>query len=243
MKAITIGITDCGKYPNYEKWIEDVPGTEVIKLSYLDKDFSAMDRCDGIVLSGGQDVHPRFYNKMEHINFYKDTVPDIDERRDEFEWKVLEYAQEKKLPVLGICRGLQLANVFFGGSLVVDIPAAGMENHSKFKEGEDRYHPIAVSTNSVLNKIAGTGTGLVNSAHHQGAEKVAENLTVNALSPDGVIEGLERKDFYEHPYLMLVQWHPERMADQESAFSRNVRDSFLEAAKANYESRITNYEF
>ena len=65
MEPITIGITDCGRYQNYEKWIQDVPGTKVIKLSCLDNDASAMDQCDGIVLSGGQDVHPRFYNKME----------------------------------------------------------------------------------------------------------------------------------------------------------------------------------
>lgn len=243
MKPITIGITDCGRYENYEKWIKDVPGIETIKLTYNDRDFSSIDQCEGIVLSGGQDMHPRFYNKREYLESYKDTLTDIDEMRDAFEWKVMEYAQEKKLPVLGICRGLQLANVFFGGTLIPDIPSTGKPDHSKIAEGDDRYHPISVTANCMLQKIAGTDTGVVNSAHHQSVDKVANKLIVNAVSEDGIIEGLERQEFYDFPYLMLVQWHPERMINQQSAFARKVRESFLDAALKYHELQIANYEF
>ena len=243
MNLITIGLTDCGRYENYERWIKDIPGIQTIKLSYHDKDFSVIDHCDGIVLTGGQDVHPRFYDKKEYLEFYRDKDMDINETRDEYEWKVMEYSQGNKLPLLGICRGLQLANVFFGGTLIPDIPASGKPDHSKIKEGDDRYHAIAVTTNSVLQKIAGTESGVVNSAHHQSADIIAENLVVNAVSEDGVIEGLERKEFYDHPYLMLVQWHPERMINQQSVFSRKVRESFLDAAARYNETRHANYEF
>ncbi len=231
MSDVMIGITDCAKYENYANWIKELPGVEVIKLSYDDPDFSAIDDCDGILLSGGQDVHPQFYDKLEYMDFYKGTVPDIDEQRDVFEWKVLAYSQENKLPVLGICRGLQLANAFFGGTLLLDIPSAGKNNHSKFREGEDRIHLIEISAGSTLEKIAGINTGIVNSAHHQSAAEVAENLTINAVSEDGVIEALERKDFEAHPYLLLVQWHPERMTDQQSPLSANIRRSFIEAIR------------
>ncbi len=168
---------------------------------------------------------------MEYMDFYKGTIPDIDEKRDAFEFSVLEYTQENKLPVLGICRGLQLANVFFGGTLLLDIPAMGKRNHSKIREGEDRYHTIAVTPGSALFKVAGTDTGIVNSAHHQSALMVAKNLTVTAVSGDGIIEALESKDFYNHSYLMLVQWHPERMNDLQSEYSLSIKNSFLEAGK------------
>ncbi len=231
MDRITIGITDCGRYSNYANWIKTVQGVDVVKLSYHENNSSVIDQCNGIVLTGGQDVHPRYYNKMEYMDFYKGTIPDIDEKRDAFEFSVLEYTQKNKLPVLGICRGLQLANVFFGGTLLLDIPAMVKRNHSKIREGEDRYHTIAVTPGSALFKIAGTDTGVVNSAHHQSALMVAEDLTVTAVSEDGIIEALERQDFYTHSYLMLVQWHPERMNDLQSEFSLSIKNSFLEAGK------------
>ncbi len=115
MSVTKIGITDCGRFENYANWIKNIQGPDVIKLSYDDNSFSDIHLSEGIVLTGGQDVHPRFYNKMEYMDYYKGTIPDIDEKRDEFELKVLQYSQQQNLPVLGICRGLQVANVFKRG--------------------------------------------------------------------------------------------------------------------------------
>jgi putative glutamine amidotransferase len=122
-----------------------------------------------------------------------------------------------------------LANVFFGGTLVLDIPSLDKQDHAKIREGMDRYHEVEITRGSGLESITGTTTGFVNSAHHQSALVVADNLVINAMSEDGVIEGLERNDFYHHPYLMLVQWHPERMTDQGNVLSFNVKKSFLDA--------------
>jgi putative glutamine amidotransferase len=85
MKNIIIGITDCSKYSHYQSWIENETGVEIIKLSYHNNNFNDIQKCDGIILTGGHDVHPRFYNKPEYLEFC--NPKNIDERRDEFEWK------------------------------------------------------------------------------------------------------------------------------------------------------------
>src|SRR5687767_1201917 len=107
--GVTIGITDCEKFDNYKTWFEQEPGVNVIRLSQKENNLDDIQKCAGIVLSGGEDVHPKFYNKPE---FLSDC--DVNNERDSFEWKVLEQAQTKHLPLLGICRGLQITNVFFG---------------------------------------------------------------------------------------------------------------------------------
>jgi len=227
MGRIIIGVTDCSKYDAYANWIAGKdPEIETVRISYKDNSLASLEKCQAIVLTGGEDVHPRYYKKPEYYDYcYKD---DIDEKRDELEFKVLEHSRSHALPVLGICRGLQVANVFFGGTLIPDIPSFGKFNHSK-REGKDTYHSVEVDPNSLFRKMIGVGEGEVNSAHHQSAEIVAPDLVSNAMSRDGVIEGMEWKDPKGKPFLLLVQWHPERMADQESAFARNIRQAFLKA--------------
>ena len=199
-----------------------------MKLSYGDDSFKKIEKCNGIVLSGGEDIHPRYYNKSEFVKQYH--LDDIDEERDALEWKVLEYSQKNKIPLLGICRGLQVANVFFGGTLIPDIPSFGKFNHSKEPE-YDRYHPVHVDRHSLLSSIVGPESGEVNSAHHQSADLVGEGLVTNAVSPDGVIEGIEWLHPKGKPFLLLVQWHPERMTNQESPFTKSIRHAFLESVR------------
>ena len=231
MKNIVIGITDCAKYFHYESWIRGQPDVEIIKLSYHENNPGDVERCDGIMLTGGNDINPRLYNQPEYLVYCHQK--DIDEKRDEFEWKVLQHTEERQLPILGICRGLQFVNVFFGGTLVPDIPAFGKFNHSKFEEGKDRDHLIEIDTNSLLYKIAGQEKGEINSAHHQSVDMPGYGLVANAMSPDGVIEGMERIEAKGKSFLLLVQWHPERMTNQGSIFSQNIRRSFLDAVRNN----------
>ena len=223
-KKLTIGITDCSKFPNYENWIRE-QNADVIKLSPAANNIGDLAKCDGLILSGGDDVHPRLYNMPEYLPL----CHEIDIRRDEFEWKVLEFSQENKVPLLGICRGLQIANVFFGGTLIPDIPTFGKFNHSRFPD-QDRRHVVQVDPYSELKKIVGESQGEVNSAHHQSTDRVGKGLVANSISPDGIVEGMEFAEKPGKPWLMLVQWHPERMTDQQNPFASKVKASFLEAA-------------
>lgn len=222
---VTIGITDCSKYENYHRWIEVEPRVKVIRLSHHEQNIDDIKKCDGLILSGGEDVHPRYYNKPEYV----ELCHEIDEPRDMFEWSLLEYTEKNNMPVLGICRGLQIANVFYGGTLLPHIPAFGKFEHSKTGP-LDRYHTVQVDPNSKLSTIVGASSGDINSAHHQAADRLGRGLVANALSPDGVVEGVEREN-RDLPFLQLVQWHPERMIDLSSAFSLNIKRKFLDSCK------------
>jgi putative glutamine amidotransferase len=223
-KKITIGITSCSKYENYEKWFTQDPSVEVIMLSWKNRNYEDIKKCEGIVLSGGEDVHPKFYNKPEFLPML--DPKDIIEARDEFELKVIEETMKSKLPLLGICRGLQIANVYFKGTLIPDLPAVGKDNHAK-EEGYDQRHELTVEPGTLLSRVVLAKQGEVNSAHHQAADKIGEGLKVNSISSNGVVEGLERKDPEGKPFLLLVQWHPERMKDADSTFSQNIREVFI----------------
>ncbi|MGN6495026.1 MAG: gamma-glutamyl-gamma-aminobutyrate hydrolase family protein [Agriterribacter sp.] len=225
-----IGVTDCSKYANYANWVlAYAPDVQVKKLTWRPSNLKEIKSCDGVVLTGGEDVHPRFYGRPDFYEYcYKD---DVSEARDEFEWKVLEYTEANHIPVLGICRGLQIANAFFGGTLIPDISTWGKYNHSKMPDDSDRYHQVTVDPASWLYSIIGEEKGSVNSNHHQSADQVGKGLVVSAFSPEGVIEAIERKDAAAGAFLCLVQWHPERMKDQNSNFVKNIRKAFVEECR------------
>jgi putative glutamine amidotransferase len=227
---IVVGISAGRKYDNYLRWITGSVDVKVIRLGYDENNLEEIKQCHAIVLSGGEDVHPKYYNKPELVD--KCNLDDLDEARDEFEWKILDHVRKNDLPLLGICRGLQLANVYFGGTLVPDIVSSGKPDHTKFATTQDRYHKVKISDYSFLKEIVGVEAGEVNSAHHQCADIVGKGLVVNALSEDDVIEGLELKDCKNKPFFLLVQWHPERMTDPNSPLTKNIRDKFLASIKA-----------
>ena len=139
MKKITIGVTDCHKYENYSRWIKSYSSDiEIIKLTEKTQNLNDAAKCQGIVFTGGEDVHPRFYYKPEYLPYCHQD--DINEARDEFEMKLMEYTQKKTGAVLGICRGLQLYNVFRGGTLIPDIPSwsKSIVIHAKNENGLEK---------------------------------------------------------------------------------------------------------
>lgn len=229
MKNIVIGIAEGSKYSNYENWLKG-DGIEIIKLSYHQNNLDDAAKCNGIMLSGGNDINPRLYNQPEFLSYC--DPKDIDEKRDEFEWKIMQHVEQEQKPLLGICRGMHFVNVFFGGTLVPDIPAFGKFNHGKLKDGSDREHVVKIDRYSALYKILGEETGTIGSGHHQSIDMPGFGLVANAISPDGVIEGMERREADKRPFLILIQWHPERMQDTESSFVKNIRETFINAVRS-----------
>jgi putative glutamine amidotransferase len=223
---ITIGITDCKEWANYERWIKS-SGEEVgvVLLKEGEGEDSFVSHCDGIILSGGEDIHPSLYGKPQYVSEY--NLTDFNPERDKFELNILKEAEEYKIPVLGICRGLQLANVYYKGTLIPDLPSKGKLGHSAGPDKET-VHEITVTKGSRLHHIIGLEKGEINSHHHQAADLIGKGLLVNAVSNDGVVEGIEKAKKHDEEFFMLVQWHPERM-DVNNPFSGKLRKAFLKA--------------
>ncbi|MEK6754518.1 MAG: gamma-glutamyl-gamma-aminobutyrate hydrolase family protein [Bacteroidota bacterium] len=223
-----IGITDTmgsrKKFDYYVNWIHRIdPGVELVTLSYRNHNVDEISKVEGLLLTGGGDVHPGYYGMGEEIGRAKE----IDERRDGFEFDLIERALDQDLPILGICRGMQVMNVYLGGSLILDLASSGYGNHSPQK-GFDSEHTVHVAAQSMLGALTGASELTVNSSHHQAVDRLGNGLMVSATSPDGVIEAAEWILKDRMPFLMLVQWHPERMNDPESQASKILGKRFLE---------------
>jgi putative glutamine amidotransferase len=170
----------------------------------------------GLLLCGGVDVHPRFYGEELDPALMGPTEP----ARDEMEMALLRAAVDVDMPVLGICRGMQLINVSFGGKLLQDLPGHRVEPDApSLKPGEILKHNVFVSPGSKLGAIIGFGAVFkTNSYHHQGLKEAqrAPSLLASAYSPDdGIIEGLESP---EHKWVMAVQCHIEKEPEVPSIF-------------------------
>lgn len=233
-----IGLTHTGieeKHQNYIKWLTGDDDIEIIQLSEHDNNADAIKNYDALILSGGVDIHPKFY-KNGKTN-YPHAPGKFNEKRDEFEIELFQLAQKTNKPVLGICRGLQLINCIYNGTLRQDlgdelnkIHKAEIINHTQ----KDKAHGLDIEEGTVLHDIVKAGRLAVNSAHHQAIDKPGEGLKVNCHSDDGLIEGFEREHPNGKPFLLAVQWHPERMYKfnlEGSPVSKAIRDRFIEEVK------------
>lgn len=237
-KGMKIGLTHTGieeKHQNYIKWLTGDDDIEIIQLSEHDNNTDAIKNYDALILSGGVDIHPRFY-KSEKVT-YSHAPKKFNEKRDEFEIELFQLAQKNNKPVLGICRGFQLINCIYNGTLKQDlgdelnkIHKAEIINHIQ----KDKAHGLDIEEGTILHDIVKAGRLAVNSAHHQAIDKPGEGLKVNCYSDDGLIEGFEREYPNDKPFLLAVQWHPERMYKfnlEGSPVSKAIRDRFIQEVK------------
>jgi putative glutamine amidotransferase len=174
---------------------------------------------DGVLLTGGDDIDPRLYagNLSGHLRRTVSTTPDEGER-DLRELILIDEIFRQQKPLLAICRGHQLLNVALGGTLIVDIPSQvpNAINHSRMDRRSEKVHEVRLTRGTLLSKITGQRKLGVNSTHHQAVGRVAEPLQVTATSEDGVVESMELKPEAARllPFLLAVQFHPERLGDR-----------------------------
>lgn len=156
----------------------------------------------GLVLSGGNAVDPRRYGQVNE-GLCRTVIPE----RDALEFEAFQFCRDRRLPILGVCRGHQFLNVACGGSMLQDLTITTVEHEAAGDPSV--FHPVTVTPGTRLATLAGAGTVRVNSRHHQGlrAEHVAPGLRVSAVAADGVVEGIEAAD---GRFLVGVQFHPER---------------------------------
>jgi putative glutamine amidotransferase len=200
-----IGITPCRRLPDYEMSVRRAGGEPCV----LQMDAAAsLENLDGVLLTGGGDVDPARYNAVPHP---KTEPPDA--ARDGFELELVRLALEGDVPILGVCRGMQVMNVAAGGTLIQDIPSEVNRplGHQIDNPLYAIAHEVWVARDSALGAAMkeelGDGEVLqVNSRHHQAIQQMAPDFKVSATAPDGVIEAIERP---ASRFCVAVQWHPE----------------------------------
>jgi putative glutamine amidotransferase len=196
-------------------------------VGYGDLDDEFFAALDGLVLPGGPDPHPRLWGEPVHPT----TV--IDEARDELEYAVLRGCLDRRIPVLGVCRGLQVVNVALGGSLVQDIPPEPVD-HRGSGDRTTIAHELRLLAGSRLAEISGSTRLRVNTAHHQGVGRLGRGLVATGWSEDGCVEALEWDG--DDQWLVGVQYHPEDLHAAEPAHLR-LFTTFLDQARRHASER------
>lgn len=222
---------------NYIDWISDdhVTIIDAFMCNNLD---SLLLLADGIVLTGGEDINPLMYNDSSNLSLCEK----MDFRRDTIEKILFDYALENQIPFIGVCRGMQMMNVAHGGTLYGDLPTEIGELVTHRNNGEVMHDIVVACNNHAYTtmifpqdpNISFRDTIFsVNSWHHQGLKDIAEGIKVIAKSYDGLPEAIAM-DKYIHPFMIAVQFHPERL-DKDNVIRKNMRARFFDAI---YEPRF-----
>ena len=224
-----IGITRCRKIEDYRQAVLHVGG----EVRIVDQSLGiaeALNGVGGVLLTGGEDVDPARYSEARHP-----SVTEVDSNRDEFEMALVLEARARRLPILAICRGVQVLNVACGGTLVQDIPSqlSGSLEHRMSVPPHQAFelaHEVWIDKDTLLSRLmnerlGGADTCDVNSRHHQAVKQLAAGFQASATAPDGIIEAIEDPSA---PFCLGVQWHPENF--WRTGEFRPLFEGFVEAA-------------
>jgi putative glutamine amidotransferase len=222
-----IAIAPCEKLHDYEESVRRAGGEVRILDRAIDKPADVIREVDGLLLSGGGDVLPSIYGEAAHQKFSA-----AEPGRDDYELELARRAVEADLPLLAICRGIQILNVARGGSLVQDIEdqIGTSVNHTIREPPVTIAHDVWISEGSLLARVMRErlegDTCPVNSRHHQAPKTPGEGLVVSATAPDGVIEAIEDPS---RRFCLGVQWHPENF--YRTGEFRELFEAFIEACR------------
>lgn len=221
-----IGISKSeSKFDKYTNWLEHFNVQyEVLDYENSDEGIKKFENCSGLILSGGVDIYPEIFCDWDTPQTKGTYKPE----RDGFELNLLERAIKRNMPVLGVCRGLQLINVYFRGSLIFDLEEIRNVNHRKISPTEDRKHIMNIFDGTLLKEIIQENSVEVNSSHHQSVDRLGEGLMTSAKSPDGVVEAIEYADKTNKNFMAAVQYHPERFLNYEASPAKNLLERFID---------------
>ncbi len=196
-------------------------------------------RCDGVMISGGDDIQPELYNPKVPKKL-KATCSEHDPLRDLFETLLIQEVFHQRKPLLLICRGMQMLNICLGGTLVTDLPSqrGGPLNHGRLDLKDKIVHDINLKEGALLTAVLGQKRVGVNSSHHQAVDRLADCLEITATAEDGVVEAVEfkRSEQTRLPFMIAVQYHPERLLETEPVHFELFR-SFTAASALDRGSR------
>jgi len=183
-----------------------------------------LELVDGLILSGGYDVDPHLFGEEPHHLLEATYL-----QRDLYEMALLQKAYQKNLPVLGICRGIQLINVAFGGSLYQDLSdyEQPILQHCQKNNLHQGTHTVEIAEETILKRVFKQNSIRTNSLHHQAIKELAKGFTVSARSRDGMIEAIEKNDY---SFMVGLQWHPELMVDTDEP-TLALFETFITACK------------
>jgi gamma-glutamyl-gamma-aminobutyrate hydrolase PuuD len=244
--GISIGFHEFGDYlgVGFQRPIALAGGIPVMLPRLVDSLDDVLGVCSGLLLPGGRDIIPSHYGHDPHP-----ALGTTDPGRDDFELELVRAAMDRGMPIVGICRGMQMLNVALGGTLVQDVglvddwtghpsdptleywlPVVATSVTQDPMPPHPR-HEVVIEPGSLLYRALGVERIDVSSFHHQAIDRLAPGLHVTATAEDGVIEALEWEEPAGRPFVLLVQWHPERMSDAAGPFSRNLIERLAAEAR------------
>jgi putative glutamine amidotransferase len=227
-----IAISPCSSLHDYEESVRRAGGEVRILDPAVDNPGDVLRSVDGILLTGGNDVLPAIYGEAAHATFEA-----AEPGRDDYEMELVRRATEADVPILAICRGIQVLNVARGGTLVQDIPTepgfgppGSAVDHDLKPTRVTIAHDVWIAPDSLLDRLMRetetAGACQVNSRHHQSVKGVGANLVVSATAPDGIIEAIEDPS---RRFCVGVQWHPENF--YRTGEFRALFEGFVNAAR------------